>query len=317
MSKNKIDIGSNMSFKNTKRKSYSLEDIKEEADKSEKIVKISIDEIESAPKEWNFYPKLDENDFNKLVISILEHGLLHPIVVRKTKDANIVLSGHNRLRAYKTILEDFENLENNTAQYVTKDDLHKKGEFYQIMSVLKEDITDDEAREIIIDANFAQRQLGPKLMMKSVVEKYKIIKQKRNKSEEFKNTKTRDIVAKEFNLSGRHIDRYKKLENLQQDILDLFYEQKISLELASKIATLKPNVQNRIAKKYIKELPKYPSKISSLLKSSLSEKKIDEVFDEILPKDRVKINITINGKSKNIVITDEKTINKILNLVKQ
>ena len=186
------------------------------------------------------------------------------------------------------------------------------------MCILKEDISDDDAKEIIIDANYVQRKLSPKLITKSVIEKYKIVQNRRNDVQDYKSQKTRDVVAKEFKLSGRHIDRYKKLDSLNSDILELFYEGKISLELASKIALLKDNVQNKIATDYIALLPKYPGKIAKNLKAGLSIKDIVKIFnDEVLPEDKMIINIRHQGRGRNIEIKDDKLKQKILDLIEK
>ena len=316
----KMDIGSNMSFNNRSRTSYSMESIKEPILEEDKIVRIDIEQLTHAPSEWNFYPELSEDEFEKLVLSILEHGLLHPVVIRRIDNQNIILSGHNRVRAYRAIAKDIENLsKGESGRYIlaSSDEL-KLADFQQIMCVVKEDISDDEAREIIIDANYIQRQLSPKLITRSVIEKYRIIQDKRKKSADaqYKSQKTREIVARDFKLSGRHIDRYKRLEKLDEALLELFYQGKISLELASKIAGLKSRVQEHIVQHYLSALSKYPSKIAQELKSSLTMKDIDEIFSErILPIDQIKISITENGKTKHIIIDDENQMARIKELI--
>ncbi len=321
MSKGKrIDIGSNMSFNNRSRASYSLEGQKLPDAEEEKIVRMTISELEKAPEEWNFYPPLSEEDFEKLVLSILEHGLLHPIVVRKQEERSIILSGHNRVRAYEAILSDLALLEEGySGQYIKeKNDHLRMADFQQIMAVLREDISDEEAREIIIDANYVQRQLNPRLVTRSVIEKYRIIQQKRKSGElqEHKNKKTRELVARELQLSGRHIDRYRRLEKLEHELVELFYQGRISLELASALAGLKPRVQQHIAENYRALLVKHPGRVAAELKPSLSMKEIDAIFDELaLPKNEVRLVVVENGRTKNILLEDEKLIVRIKQLV--
>lgn len=325
-----IDIGSQMSFKNIasdkalevpiKRKgrtSYSLSNIKEEQEKVDQIVKIDIAHLEVAPEAWNFYPKLEGEEFAKLVKSIYEHGLLHPVVIRKLGDRHIILSGHNRVMAYKQIKSELEGIQsgnNGNLIQIIDDEKFNIRDYEQIMAVIKEDITDDEAREIIIDANYVQRQLGQKLLTRSIIEKYKIIQERRKNADNqsYKNIKTREIVAQEFKLSGRHIDRYKKLEKLNQAILEEFYLGKISLELASKLASLKPNVQEHISQKYLKSVVKYPARTLENLKPSLTQSDMDGIMKTMIKDhDQLKISIKQNGKSKNYTFTDSEIIEKI------
>lgn len=320
MSKSKMmDVGSNMSFSNRSRNTYSMETMKEPISPSDKIVKIDIANLKFAPDEWNFYPPLEDEDFGKLVLSVLEHGLLHPIVVRKQESDYIILSGHNRVRAYKTILSEITRIKNGERGiYFTQDTELNEKDFEQIMAVIKEDISDDEAREIIIDANYVQRQLSQKLITKSVIEKYKLVQEKRKSTKDaaYKNQKTRELVAAEFNLSGRHIDRYRRLEHLQEELISLFYEGRISLELASKLATLNTNVQAHIINNYLQDLPRHASKIVKQLKSSMDIKTINEIFHQVLPaENQITLNIRLAGKQSKIVIDDEKIIDKILKII--
>lgn len=331
-----MDIGSQMSFKNIAtdkaiktpskregRASYSLSNIKEAQEKTDQIVKIDINHLEVAPETWNFYPKLEGEEFAKLVKSIYEHGLLHPIVIRKQGERHVILSGHNRVRAYRQIKSELEEMQSGNGGkliQITDDASFNVKDYEQIMAVIKEDISDDEAREIIIDANYVQRQLGQKLLTRSIIEKYKIIQERRKNTddESYKNIKTREIVAQEFKLSGRHIDRYKKLEKLNQTILDEFYLGKISLELAAKLASLKPNVQDYISKKYLKSVVKYPARTLESLKPSLSQADMDGIMRTIMAnKDQIKINIKEDGKNKNYVITESKIIEKIKALLSE
>lgn len=329
-----MDIGSKMSFKNIAdktqempkrdmRASYSLSNIKEPEEKTDQIVKIDISQLETAPEAWNFYPKLEGEEFVKLVKSIYEHGLLHPIVVRKREDRHIILSGHNRVRAYKQIkleLEEIQNGNNAVLLEIMDDEKFNIKDYEQIMAVIKEDITDDEAREIIIDANYVQRQLGQKLMTRSIIEKYKIIQDRRKNTDDdrYKNIKTREIVAQEFKLSGRHIDRYKKLESLNSSIIEEFYQGKISLELAAKLASLKPNVQEHIFKKHMKSFAKYPARTLENLKPSNTKADIDAMMKSIREdNDQARITIKEDGRSKNYVITEAETIEKIKLILSQ
>ena len=95
----------------------SLAKISENEEKSENIVsrfkletdentiKVDIDKLENAPKDWNFYRKLPDDKFLELVESIQNKGLLHPIVVWEKEDNYMILSGHNRARAYQKLYE--------------------------------------------------------------------------------------------------------------------------------------------------------------------------------------------------------------------
>ena len=67
MSIKNIDLGSKMNFGNARRAGYSLATQKESilTEEQENIVRIQIDKLESAPEEWNFYPALQGEEFDR------------------------------------------------------------------------------------------------------------------------------------------------------------------------------------------------------------------------------------------------------------
>ena len=67
---------------------------------------LPLTQLESAPDEWNFYDKLPPQKMAELIESIQTLGLLSPIIVWKRKESNkyMILSGHNRVRAFKMFM---------------------------------------------------------------------------------------------------------------------------------------------------------------------------------------------------------------------
>ncbi|WP_239253411.1 ParB/RepB/Spo0J family partition protein, partial [Citrobacter werkmanii] len=125
------------------------------------IFRIEIDLIDDAPDEWNFYKKLDDGKLAELIESILENGLLSPVIVWEQEEGRyMMLAGHNRLRAFRMIYER------------TQDTQYKKIHAY---IKKKNEISEDEAKVIIIDTNFVQRQLSTIEKTKSIVYKYNML----------------------------------------------------------------------------------------------------------------------------------------------
>lgn len=320
MSKTKaVDIGSKMSFTNRGRSSYSMEQLKAPAMQSDQIVKIDLAQLENAPDAWNFYPPLDEEAFEKLVLSIMEHGLLHPIVVRKIGDRHIILSGHNRVRAYQVIRTQLTRLSEQEQNRTLAESGLKASDFDQIMAVIKEDLTDEAAREIIIDANYVQRQLNPQMMMRSVIEKYKLVQSRRKDHADpsFKQQKTRELVAEEFQLSGRHIDRYRKLEQLVQPLQEQFFEGKLSLALAAKLAGLSESVQLHIANAHLETLLSCGKAISMELAPQMRAEEIDALMGRVLAqRDHIELWVQQDGKRRRVRVDDPQKIAQILAVLK-
>ena len=71
-----------------------------------RLEEVPLDKLSPAPADWNFYAPLPDDKLLELIESIRANDLLHPIVVWKQPDgALMILSGHNRVRAYTALLE--------------------------------------------------------------------------------------------------------------------------------------------------------------------------------------------------------------------
>ena len=221
--------------------------------KHESVSSVDVDKLKEAPSKWNFYSKLDDDKFLELVDSIDNNSLLHPIVVWQQDEDYMILSGHNRVRAYKKLYE------------ITKDDKYLK-----IPAIIKKDdeITEDMAKEIIIDTNWIQRQLSTYEKTQSILQKYVKIKQSKSKG-----SKTRDIIASHLGITGRMVQNYISLNNLNTGFFEMLDDNLINIKQAIVIAKFDDYIQE--------EILKHKDKISfniQLLKSALSIKNKDRVI---------------------------------------
>lgn len=221
--------------------------------KNESVVSVEVDKLKDAPKNWNFYSKLDDDKFLELVDSINNNSLLHPIVVWQQDEDYMILSGHNRVRAFKKLYE------------ITKDE-----QYLKIPAIIKkhDEITEDIAKEIIIDTNWIQRQLSTYEKTQSILQKYVKIKQSKNKG-----TKTRDVIASHLGITGRMVQNYISLNNLNPAFFEMLDDSKINIKQAIVIAKFEDYIQE--------EILKHKDSISfniQLLKSALSIKNKDKVI---------------------------------------
>ena len=124
-----------------------------------------LDKLSPAPADWNFYAPLPDDKLLELIESIRANDLLHPIVVWKQPDgALVILSGHNRVRAYTALLEK------------TGEDKYRR-----IPATVLTDITADEAHEIVVDSNYVQRVLTPSEKARSISQKYALAGRKKRR----------------------------------------------------------------------------------------------------------------------------------------
>lgn len=224
---------------------------------------VPLSELSEAPNEWNFYSPLNNQKMKELIDSILDKGLLHPIVVwQKTENTYMILSGHNRVKAYSYIYE------------ATKDDKYLK-----IPALIKKEneITENEAKEIIVDTNWVQRILSPLEKSKSIARKYYILqKQSRSgKKGDHQKGKVRDVIAEQYKISGRLIEEYRRISNLIDPLINMLDNHEISITAASKLALFNHDMQQWILEKYRDLLT---SKYVRKLNSTMSQEDIENVF---------------------------------------
>lgn len=225
-----------------------------------------------APSEWNFYSKLKDSKMEELIVSISSNGLLNPIIVwqQENEDEYMILSGHNRNRAYDYLEEYFKD----------NPEESKKYKFIHANVFKHDQLTDEDAEQIVIDTNWVQRELSPMEKQQSILRKYRLLGRKQ-RSENGSNTiLTRDIIAKDFGLSGRQISKYIKLKDLIKEFQDFFETQKMSINDCVKIANCDENVQRYLFNEYSdKSILK---KIVSKLRTSTTIESIKEIEKMIL-----------------------------------
>ena len=169
-----------------------------------RLEEVPLDKLSPAPADWNFYAPLPDDKLLELIESIRANDLLHPIVVWKQPDgALMILSGHNRVRAYTALLEK------------TGEDKSRR-----IPATVLTDITADEAHEIVVDSNYVQRVLTPSEKARSISQKYALAGRKKRSRNGVRKSKYEQI-GEEYNLSARQIARYVRLGRLDGGKLPL------------------------------------------------------------------------------------------------
>ena len=104
---------------------------------------LPIRSLTPAPDEWNFFSQLPDGKFLELCDSIAEHGIIHPLMIYETAEGSrIILSGHNRVRALNALFASTGD-----SKYLT------------VPCMVRRDLSEQEARDLLIDANWTQRTL--------------------------------------------------------------------------------------------------------------------------------------------------------------
>lgn len=224
------------------------------------IKMVPIDLLEAAPSEWNFYKPLGERKMQELIDSIYANGMLHPVVVwAKENGKYMILSGHNRIQAVKIIGELLEN------------EAEKK-KYAKIPALVKQkgEIDENTAQQIIIDTNWVQRDLSPVEKARSISKKYVLLK-----STSFTG-KRRDVLAKEYNITGRQIDVYRNLLKLIPPFQQMVEQNQLSLEATKKLTSFPKEMQQWIYDEFGDQLD---NKKIKKLRSDLSKEEIASILE--------------------------------------
>lgn len=251
-------------------------------DDDSKVRYVPLETLEDAPTEWNFYKPLSNDKMTELLESIEKNGLLNPIIVWEINNdpsnpKYMILSGHNRTKAYKLL------------KAVTGSE-----EYNKILALIKkkEEITEEDAREIIIDTNWVQRQLSPMEKAKSIMEKYAVLQEKSIYSSgynEYGGGRLRNIIAEQYKISGRQVENYRNLQNLIPEIQELVSNNEISITPAFEIAKLDKNIQLWI---YRNEINKINVRYTRQLRTNMTLDEVKEIFS----------NTTLDEKKTSISI---------------
>ena len=153
------------------------------------IIIVNINDI--VPGKYQPREIFEEEAIKELAVSIKAHGILNPLLVRKTSSNYEIIAGERRYRAAKLL-----NL--------------------QELPVIVKDISDDEMAELALIENIQRKGLNPIEEAKS----YKEILSLKNI--------TQDELSKKIGKSQAFISNRMRLLNLSEKVIDALLNNKIS-----------------------------------------------------------------------------------------
>lgn len=231
---------------------------------STQINPVSLNQLFPAPESWNFFSPLPEEKMYDLMESIIRFGVLEPIIVwERSKGSYMILSGHNRVHACEVLSK--ENVK-----------------YRQIPAIIKkkDELTEIQARGIIVDMNFAKRVLTPPEIRMSIVVKYEEFKNE--EGEDYSKRRFEELLAEHFNMSDRVIRNYLAIDHLIEQWKTLFMKGDLSFKMAQKIARLDEKVQNHL-------YDHYRTKLQTKHLEYISKEMTTDDIDLIFTKDNVQI----------------------------
>jgi ParB family chromosome partitioning protein len=248
----------------------------EKESKTVKIVQVPIESLISfADNPFKLYSGQKLEDMKE---SIKENGILTPLVARNINESRYeILSGHNRTNAARII-----GLET-------------------VPAIIKEDLSDTEARIIVTETNFVQRSMLEMLpselarSLKMQLEACKEVKKKQTLIEYIENGsnlyqinsfsqgapmvypgKSVETVAQNNCMNREDIRRYIRLNNIIEALLNMVDEKQIGLRAAVHLSYLKESEQKLVLEVLDKNCFKLDMKKAEALRSLSEAGKLDE-----------------------------------------
>lgn len=269
MAKEKKEIRLSADFDNT----YDEILLDQQANKKKDgIVDIPIEKLHSFV---NHPFKVEDNEkMDELVESIRENGILSPVVVRPLEDGYELISGHRRTHAAR------------------------KAGFIYVPGVIR-DLNDEEATILMVDANIQREEILPSERAHSLKMKIDALNRLVKRGDR-QGKKNRDLAGEEAGLSGRQVQRYLNLNELNQGFLDMVDDKKMQMALGLEIASMRSEVQQ-----WLYDFVEMGSVINSDIIKHLKEVDEAEGLDEEV------INFILNEqelkpKGRKIILSERK-----------
>lgn len=168
---------------------------------------------------------LDDDRMMETVESVKEYGVLVPIIARPMADGGYeIVSGHRRKRACEL------------------------AGLNEIPAIVR-DLDDDEAVIIMVDSNLQRENILPSERAKAYQMKMEAMRRragrpsKENSRQVVGNFEMADAIGKEAGESGRQVQRFIRLNNLEPPLIDKVDAGKLAFTPAVELSYLKPEEQ--------------------------------------------------------------------------
>ena len=194
-----------------------------QADVREQILQVRLSELH--PFREHPFRVVDDDRMMKTVESVKEYGVLVPLIVRPMEEGGYeIVSGHRRKRACELAGVDE-------------------------VPVIVRDLDDDEAVIIMVDANLQRENILPSERAKAYQMKLEAIRHQGERNDLTSRQvvgklEAADLVGKDSGESGRQIQRFIRLNHLEQPLRDKVDNGELAFTPAVELSYLKPQEQH-------------------------------------------------------------------------
>ena len=213
---------------------------------------------------------LDDEKMQETVESVKQYGVLMPGIVRPHPEGGYeVIAGHRRWRACELA-------------GLTE------------MPVIIREMDDDTAVVLMVDTNIQREDILPSEKARAYRMKYEAMKHQGSKGEKY----TADAIGEAAGDSGRTVQRYIRLSELAEELMDYVDENKIPMVAGEKLSYLKAEEQAWVVDA-IGNSGIFPSKAQAELwkeSSEAGELTEGKVYAVLVRKEKENVNVTISAK---------------------
>jgi ParB family chromosome partitioning protein len=273
--------------------------------KKDELINVKLNQLRAY---HNHIFKLYEGDrLDEMVRSVIDNGIITPIIIRPIEHEEYpfeILAGHNRFRA-STIAG-----------------------LCEIPSVVKYNLTDEEAELITITTNLNQRAIESMLPSElgfALRRQNELLKRQGKRTDldtlvpmglKF----TADKIGDEYKLSATNVKRYIRLTYLSNELLQMVDDNKITFRAGVEISFLKELEQSQL-QELIQQGYNVSVKIAEELKKQSQESddviKVKSIIDELMGNtnstEKIKFNKSTKDKIRKIIPSDDMgKINEII-----
>ncbi len=244
---------------------------------------IEIGRIHSFPN--HPFKVLDDEKMDTLVDSIMENGILNPVIVRPDNSGDYeMISGHRRLHA-----AGIAGLK-------------------KVPAIVKE-MSDDEAIIIMVDANVQREEILPSERAFSLKMKMDAMRRQGVRVDvegtcctecDKSGKKTASIVGDQVGLKARQVHKYIRLTELVPEILEFIDQKKITITMGVDLSYLGEQIQKWVYEYYkdngflkpvqVEALKNYPNL------SNATQQSVISIMNDALHKKSVSAKITFSEK---------------------
>ncbi len=279
-----------MAVKREKIKFESVEQLLGAPITGEATVEIEINHIH--PFEGHPFKVIDDSKMEDLVKSIVQNGILTPVILRETAEQGQyeMISGHRRMHAAKL------------------------AGLKTIPAVIKK-YTDDEAVIAMVDANVQREEILPSERAYSLKMKLAAISRQGERTDltcgnnchklDEAGNKSRAIVGKEAGMSERSVQNYIKLTELVPNVMELVDQKKIGVTMGVDIAGFDKELQGWLYEYYKDNGFIKPVQVQALKETTnlenVAQRTMIQIMNDALPDSNSKANgkVTLSEKKLN------------------